>query len=97
VRGQSINPRGSIGLGLRPGIGPLQTAAELIATADAAMYQSKRRADGAPRSSPTTRTEVHCRRRRMSPAIQQWFEKSGDKLPGQLWTELDSLTQRLNP
>jgi phosphoenolpyruvate carboxykinase (GTP) len=31
------------------------------------------------------------------PQIQQWFEKFGDKLPGQLWTELDSLTHRLNP
>jgi phosphoenolpyruvate carboxykinase (GTP) len=31
------------------------------------------------------------------PQIQEWFERFGDKLPGQLWTELDILTNRLHP
>jgi phosphoenolpyruvate carboxykinase (GTP) len=29
------------------------------------------------------------------PQIQQWFAKFGNKLPAQLWTELDTLTHRL--
>jgi phosphoenolpyruvate carboxykinase (GTP) len=29
------------------------------------------------------------------PQIQEWFAKFGDKLPGMLWTELDSLKHRL--
>jgi len=29
------------------------------------------------------------------PQIQQWFAQFGDKLPAQLWTELDTLTHRL--
>jgi phosphoenolpyruvate carboxykinase (GTP) len=29
------------------------------------------------------------------PQITEWFEKFGDKLPGMLWTELDSLKVRL--
>jgi phosphoenolpyruvate carboxykinase (GTP) len=30
------------------------------------------------------------------PQIRDWFERFGDKLPAQLWTELDTLTHRLH-
>ena len=30
------------------------------------------------------------------PQIQEWFEKFGDELPAVLWTELDSLKERLD-
>src|SRR5262249_60469779 len=31
------------------------------------------------------------------PHIREWVDKVGDKLPTQLWTELDTLSHRLNP
>jgi phosphoenolpyruvate carboxykinase (GTP) len=31
------------------------------------------------------------------PQIHEWFARFGDRLPGQLWTELDTLTHRLRP
>ena len=29
------------------------------------------------------------------PAVTEWFDKFGDKLPGVLWAELDALKARL--
>jgi diguanylate cyclase (GGDEF)-like protein/PAS domain S-box-containing protein len=63
VRGASITPKASIGVAYAGGPGPgVADAAELVAAADAAMYDSKRLGDGTPIIARRGGPDVYCGR-----------------------------------